>query len=354
MTTEIVGGILSSPALGNCPQDRRAAHFLPDPRARHIDPEHIRWEARQDELDGYDRSLIHIYSAWADPWLVAGHAATATTRTGLTVAHRPGVIAPTVAARSFATLDNLSGGRAAAHIVIGSSDADVRRDGDFLSKQGRYERAREYLELFTRTLTADEPFDYHGRYYQAEDSWAGFRPVQHPHPPISIGGSSPAAKELAAEYAYAYAGTFPTLDAARTVTAEVRQLAAQHDRTLRFWKQFFVVLGDTDTEAQTTANALRARGEQLLRERSPESLQSSAQIARSSERELQNIDDIRQAAHQHLTNTFDRLVIGSVERVADYIDTYRHAGIDILQVVALTETDDDRKLRARLVSELRR
>ncbi|MFF0452899.1 LLM class flavin-dependent oxidoreductase [Nocardia africana] len=354
MPTEIVGGILSAPPVGDTADDRRAAHFLPDPRARTIDPSHIRWEARQDEHDGFDRSLIHIYSSWADPWLIATHAATATTTTGLTVAHRPGVTSPTVAARAFATLDNLSGGRAATHIVVGSSDADVRRDGDYLDKNARYQRAHEYLELFTRTLTAEEPFDYHGRFYQVHDSWAGFRPLQSPHPPISIGGSSLPAKELAAQFAYAYAGTFPTLDAARTTTTEVRALARSHQRNLRFWKQFFVILGDTDSDATATATALRERGKQLLDTRSAESLRSSAQIARSSERELQHIADIRHAAHQHLDNTFANLVIGSVERTADHIAAYRRAGIDILQIVALTETDDDRKLRARLVTELHR
>ncbi|MCB8913389.1 LLM class flavin-dependent oxidoreductase [Rhodococcus rhodochrous] len=354
MTIEIVGGILSEAPAGDTPQDRRAAHFLPDPRTRNVDPAYIRWQARQDELDGFDRSLIHIYSAWADPWLIAAHAGTSTTTTALTVAHRPGVTAPTVAARSFATLDKLTAGRAATHIVVGSSDADVRRDGDFLDKHSRYQRAHEYLELFTRALTADEPFDYQGRFYHVEDAWTGFTPVQQPHPPISIGGSSTEAQELAAKFAYAYAGSFPTLDAARTVTADLTALAGTHQRTLRFWKQFFVIIGDTETAARDTATELRRRGHEILATRSDESLQSAAQIARSAERELRGITDIRRAAQQHLDDTFDTLVIGSIEQVAEHITAYHRAGIDIAQVVALTETDEDRKLRARLVAELRR
>jgi alkanesulfonate monooxygenase len=352
--SEIIGGILSAPPPGENEFDRRTAHFLADPRAREIDPEHIRRQAGFDEEDGYDRSLIHIYSSWGDPWLIAAHAATATSRTGLTIAHRPGVVAPTVAARSFATLDNLSAGRAAVHIVVGSSDVDVRRDGDFLGKAERYDRAREYLELFVKTLAAPEPFDYQGRWYQVEDAWSGFRPVQWPTPPISIGGSSPEAKALAARFAYAYAGTFPSLEAAGAIKSEVDGLAAELGRELSYWKQFFVILGDTDHEAHDAARAFRSRGAELLVRRSDEVLGSSAQLARNRERDLRHIADTREAALRHLDATFRGLVVGSVETVAEQIDGYRRIGIDIAQVVALTETEEDRKLRSRLIAELRR
>ncbi|WP_078279685.1 LLM class flavin-dependent oxidoreductase [Mycobacteroides franklinii] len=352
--SEIIGGILSAAPPGVNEFDRRTAHFLADPRARDVDPEHIRRQAGYDEEAGYDRSLIHIYSAWGDPWLIAAHAATATSRTGLTVAHRPGVVAPTVAARSFATLDNLSGGRAAVHIVVGSSDVDVRRDGDFLGKAQRYDRALEYLELFVKSLTAPEPFDYQGKWYQVEDAWAGFCPVQQPFPPISIGGSSPEAKVLAARFGYAYAGTFPSLEAAGVITSEVDALAAEYGRELRYWKQFFVILGDTDHEAHDAARAFRSRGAELLLLRSNEVLGSSAQLARNRERDLRHVADTRDAALRHLDATFDGLVVGSVATVAEHIDGYRRAGINIVQVVALTETEEDRKLRSRLIAELRR
>ena len=53
--------------------ERRARNFTPDPRAREVVPEHIAWQARLDEADGYDRALVHLYSALADPALVADH-----------------------------------------------------------------------------------------------------------------------------------------------------------------------------------------------------------------------------------------------------------------------------------------
>ena len=44
-------------------------------------------------------------------------------RCGLLLAHRPGFVAPTVAARKLASFDQLSGGRVAVHIISGGSDS---------------------------------------------------------------------------------------------------------------------------------------------------------------------------------------------------------------------------------------
>ena len=41
-------------------------------------------------------------------------------------------MAPTLAARQLATLDQLSGGRISLHMISGGSDEEQRRDGDWL------------------------------------------------------------------------------------------------------------------------------------------------------------------------------------------------------------------------------
>ncbi|MFX8039865.1 LLM class flavin-dependent oxidoreductase, partial [Acinetobacter baumannii] len=87
-------------------------------------------------------------------------------RLGLMIAHRPGFTAPTLAARQFATLDQLTGGRVAVHIITGGDDAEQRQDGDFLTKDERYARTDEYLGILRRIWTATEPFDHQGTYYR--------------------------------------------------------------------------------------------------------------------------------------------------------------------------------------------
>ena len=92
-----------------------------------IDPDYIRRFAQAHEAAGFDRILVSWGSTAPDALLVAGQAAAATSRIGFMVAHRPGFIAPTVAARQFATFDHLSGGRAAIHVISGGSTTEQQK-----------------------------------------------------------------------------------------------------------------------------------------------------------------------------------------------------------------------------------
>ena len=69
------------------------------------------------------------------------------------IAHRPGFVAPTQAARKLATLEHLTGeGRVAIHHITGGSDTDQARDGDFVDKDSRYRRTAEFMEVLRRTF----------------------------------------------------------------------------------------------------------------------------------------------------------------------------------------------------------
>jgi alkanesulfonate monooxygenase len=64
------------------------------------------------------------------------------------------------------------------HIITGGSDGEQRRDGDHLSKDERYDRTDEYLDVLVRAWTSDGPFGYQGRYYQVEDAYADVASVR--------------------------------------------------------------------------------------------------------------------------------------------------------------------------------
>ena len=127
------------------------------------------------ENGGFDRVLIGYNSASPDGFQVAAFAAARTSRLRFLLAHRPGFVAPTLAARQLATLDQFSDGRLAVHVITGGSDAEQQRDGDFLSKDERYERTDEYIGLLLRTWTEAAPFQHKGRYYEVEKG--GFPPA---------------------------------------------------------------------------------------------------------------------------------------------------------------------------------
>src|SRR5262245_29545218 len=137
---------------------RVSSEVLP-PSGPPFDADVIATTARIHRKADFDRALIGYFSDAPDGFLIAAHAAAKTSRLGLLLAHRPGFVSPTLAARKLATLDHLSGGRLAVHIIAGGSDSDQAKDGDFTDHAGRYRRVSEYIALLQRTWTSSAPFD---------------------------------------------------------------------------------------------------------------------------------------------------------------------------------------------------
>ena len=115
-----------------------------------VDSAYVRAFAQAHEHAGFDRILVPASSSSPDTLLTVAYAASVTQKIGFLLAHRPGFVAPTLAARQLATLDHYTQGRLAVHYISGGSDEDQQRDGDFLSHDERYARTDEYLTLLRR------------------------------------------------------------------------------------------------------------------------------------------------------------------------------------------------------------
>ncbi|CAM5664113.1 Alkanesulfonate monooxygenase [Streptomyces avidinii] len=158
-----------------------------------FDKEYTLRLARAHEDHGWDRVLFAYGSGSPDPAPAAAYIASRLERLQILLAHRPNVSYPTFAAKTFATLDQLSEGRLAVHFITGGNDHEQAREGDTLTKDERYARTREYIGIVKRAWTDREPFDHEGRYYRFHDFVSDVFPVQQPRPDVSFGGSSPAA-----------------------------------------------------------------------------------------------------------------------------------------------------------------
>ena len=195
-----------------------------------VDVAYTRAFARAHERAGFDRVLIGYFSNGPDGFVVAADVLAHAERLGVLLAHRPGFVAPTLAARKLATLDQLSGGRLAVHVISGGSDADQRRDGDYLDHDARYRRTDEYLDVLKKVWTATGPVDHEGTYYRFERAWSDVRCVREPHLPIYFGGSSDIAVEIAGRHADVYALWGEPLAETAEQIASVRAAAAAADR----------------------------------------------------------------------------------------------------------------------------
>ena len=215
--------------------------------------------ARIHERAGFDRVLIGYFSDAPDGFLVGAHAASVTNRLGFLLAHRPGFVAPTVAARKLATLDQLCDGRLAVHIISGGSDADQAKDGDWTDADTRYRRSAEYVALLRRTWTEPAPFDHEGEFYRTRGTWAEIRCRQSPHIPIYGGGGSDAAIRALAPHLDVYMLWGEPLKDTAVFMDRVRSAAALAGRKPTFSLSTRPILARTEGEAWDRARAILDR-----------------------------------------------------------------------------------------------
>jgi alkanesulfonate monooxygenase len=215
--------------------------------------------ARIHEEAGFDRVLIGYFSNAPDGFLIGAHAASVTNRLRFLLAHRPGFVAPTVAARKLATLDQLTGGRTAVHLIAGGNNADQARDGDFTDHDTRYRRTQEYVTLLRRTWTEAAPFDHQGEFYRVVGAYAEIRCQQEPHIPIYGGGGSPAAIEALAPCVNVYMLWGEPLKASAAFMDEVRAVAARANHRLTFSLSTRPILGRTESAAWDRARDILAK-----------------------------------------------------------------------------------------------
>lgn len=105
---------------------------------------------------------------------------------------------PIVTAKMIATLDQMSGGRAIAGGGAGWSEPEYNALGVPYRQRGA--RTDEYIRLW-QACWEPGPTSFHGRFFSFDNMHVNPKPMQEPHPPIWIGGSSEASLRRAATFA---------------------------------------------------------------------------------------------------------------------------------------------------------
>ena len=316
-----------------------------------VDRDYVRRFAKAHEDSDFDRVLIGYSSASPDNLQVAAYAAAHTERLQYLVAHRPGVVQPTVAARAFATLDQFSHGRIALHTITGGFDAEQRRDGDFLRKADRYARTREYLQILKRAWTEEQPFSHDGRFYRFDDYVSHVKPHQRPRIPLYFGGSSDEAYAVGAAEADVYAlFAQPLADIAEEIE-RIRDAAdaAGRDEPPRISVSFRPILGATDEEAWERAHRIldqtKERGGTGIKGwrgfgKGPASVGSQRQLdaAARGERHDRALWTSLAAATGALGNS--TALVGTAETVAAALLDYVDLGVSTLLIRGYDPFDD--------------
>ncbi|MCX4687717.1 LLM class flavin-dependent oxidoreductase [Kitasatospora purpeofusca] len=309
--------------------------------------------ARAHEEHDWDRVLFAYGSGSPDPAPAAAFIASRLDRLQILLAHRPNVSYPTFAAKTFATLDRISDGRLTVHFITGGNDHEQQREGDFLTKDERYDRTREYIRIVKKAWTSREPFDHEGTHYRFKDFVSDVFPVQEPRPGVSFGGSSEAAYAAGGAEADIYCLWGEPLARTAEQIERVLEAAKQAGRAdaPRIQVAFRPIIAPTEElaweKAHRTVAAIKARreGGDLIRRGRPAGTgpenagsQRLLEIAEAGERYDRALWTPTAAATGGAGNS--NALVGTPETVAQALLDYYDLGVDILSARGYHLVDD--------------
>jgi alkanesulfonate monooxygenase SsuD/methylene tetrahydromethanopterin reductase-like flavin-dependent oxidoreductase (luciferase family) len=181
---------------------------------------------------GFDWATVaeHHYSPFSlspNPMVLAGALCQVVRRAKIAVLGPTiPILNPVRVAEEFAMIDVMSGGRLVAGMMRGTANEYVTYN---INPSESRERFAEAVDLIRRSWTELEPFGWSGRYYQYSTICIWPRPVQQPHPPMFMSGSSPEAGEFAARNHIGVGFAFTTVPLAKKAVAHYRKCARAAD-----------------------------------------------------------------------------------------------------------------------------
>ena len=286
--------------------------------------------ARAAEAAGFDYALTQIRFA-------AGHGVenqhesvafshallAATEKLRVIAAILPGPWKPALAAKQIATINHLTRGRIALNVVSGWYRGEFDAIGEpWPDLAERHERAEEFVRAL-RGIWTEDAFSFAGKHYRFDAYRMQPKPLD-PQPEIFQGGTSSAARDLAARVAdwYFTNGNSPQGLAAQT--ADLREKATGHDRRVRTGVNAFVIARDTEEQARAVLDSIAATAD-------PEALDdlpgADGRITRTPE---ENWSDSTLRDLVRYKDGFRSNLIGTPDQIADRILALKDAGADML------------------------
>ncbi len=249
---------------------------------------------------------------------------------------------PVRVAEEFAMLDTMSNGRIVAGMLRGTPNENVTYNLNPSESRARFEEA---FQLIREAWTQSQPFGWQGRYFSFRSIAVWPRPVQQPHPPIYMSGSSPESALFAARQRVSLALAVTTLplatEAAKRYREEAVRVGWQPQPTNILYRLGFHV-ADSDEQAAADFDASHAR-----RQRGSPVLANQALEAAIAGTGYYGVDHANQRARNRRTVTLaervelGQVMIGGAATVVAQANRIRHqlrAGIfDLIPAFELGE-----------------
>lgn len=238
----------------------------------------------------------------------------------------PGPWNPTLAAKQIATISHLTAGRIAVNIVSGWFRGEFKAIGEpWLDHEERYLRSEEFIRCL-KGIWQEERFSFNGDFYRYRDYVMKPKPLS-PLPEIFQGGSSRAARDMAARVSDWYFTNGNDLDAIRRQVEDIKQKASANQHSVRIGVNGFVIARDTEEQAQQVLNEIIAKANP----RAVEGFAAEVKNAGSASPEKEgnwaasSFDDLVQYNDGFKTN-----LIGTPQQIAERIVALKRIGVDLL------------------------
>ncbi|BBP64746.1 MULTISPECIES: dimethylsulfone monooxygenase SfnG [Pseudomonas] len=269
---------------------------------------------------GYGAEYQHESVAFSHALLAA------TTRLKVIAAVLPGPWTPSVLAKQIATIDHLTGGRVAINVVSGWFKGEFTAIGEpWLEHDERYRRSEEFITALKGIWTTDN-FTFRGDFYRFHDYTLKPKPLQQ-HPEIFQGGSSRAARDMAARVSDWYFTNGNTVEGVKAQIDDLRAKAAANQHTVKVGVNAFVIARDTEEEA-------RAVLAQIIEQADPEAVNAFGDAAKQAGKSSpegegnwakSSFEDLVQYNDGFKTN-----LIGTPQQIAERIVALKAVGVDLV------------------------
>lgn len=303
------------------------------PQRTHWDQHYNRKLAQIAERAGFDYALTQIR-------FTAGYGAdnqhesvsfsqdllAATERLKVIAALLPGPWNPTLAAKQIATISHLSDARIAVNIVSGWFRGEFKAVGEpWLDHEERYLRSEEFIRCL-QGIWREPSFTFAGDFYRFRDYSLKPKPLD-PLPEIFQGGSSRAARDMAARVSDWYFTNGNTVEGIREQVADIQHKAAANQHQVRIGVNGFVIARDSEQQAKAVL-------QDILQQADPEAVKGfhhEVQNAGNASPEKQGnwaqstLEDLVQYNDGFKTN-----LIGTPQQIAERIIAYKQAGVDLM------------------------
>lgn len=222
--------------------------------SRPADLDYLTQIALAAERNGFEAVLTPTGLWCEDAWITTAALIPRTTRLKFLVAIRPGQVSPTIIAQQAAAFQKFSGNRLLINVVVGGEDHEQRAFADYSSKEERYHRADETLQITDHLWNSAEPLDFNGEHL----SVAGAVLKEQPEvcPPVFFGGSSPLGIEIAAKHSDVYLTWGEPAGEVAEKLDRVRAEAARIGREPDYGIRLHIIARETEEEAWAQAQHL--------------------------------------------------------------------------------------------------